>query len=90
MGTELNLFDTISAKISVEIEAEHEWQEVMTFTRSSKVYLPSNDVGSIWVAPTVATVTGTLVVSSGPATYTITNFAETRSGVQQGSADAGA
>jgi hypothetical protein len=83
VGTELNLFDTISAKISVEVEAEHEWQEVKTFTRSSKIYLPSNDVGSIWVAPTVATVTGTLVVSSGPATYTITNFAETRSGVSR-------
>lgn len=81
VATEFNLFDTIGGKISVELEAEHEWQEVKTFTRGSKVYVPSNNIASIWVAPVVGKVTGTLVVSNGSATFTATNFSETRSGV---------
>jgi hypothetical protein len=81
VATEFNLFGTIGGKISVELEAEHEWQEVKTFTRGSKVYVPSNNIGSIWVAPVVGKVTGTLVVSNGSATFTATNFSETRSGV---------
>jgi hypothetical protein len=81
VATEFNLFGTIGGKISVELEAEHEWQEVKTFTRGSKVYVPSNNIASIWVAPVVGKVTGTLVVSNGSATFTATNFSETRSGV---------
>jgi hypothetical protein len=83
VGTEFNLFDTISGKISVKVEAEHEWQQVKTYTRSSKVYLPSNNIASIWVAPVVGKVTGTLVLSNGSATFTATNFSEERSGVSK-------
>ena len=82
--TEFDLFDTISGKISVKVEAEHEWQEVKTLTRSAKVVIPSNDIASIWVAPAAGKVTGTLVVSNGSATLTATNFTETRSGVTKG------
>lgn len=83
-STEFNLFDTISGKISVKVEAEHEWQEVKTLTRSAKVFIPSNDIASIWVAPVVGKVTGTLVVSNGSATFTAINFTEERSGVTKG------
>ena len=83
VGSEFNLFDTISGKISVKIEAEHEWQEVKTYTRSSKVYIPSNNIASIWMAPVVGKVTGTLIVSNGSATFTATNFSEERSGVSK-------
>jgi hypothetical protein len=83
VGTEFNLFDTISGSISVKIEAEHEWQEVKTLTRSAKVFIPSNNIASVWVAPVVGTVTGTLVVSNGSATFTATNFTEERSGVSK-------
>ena len=37
--------------------------------------------GTIWTAPVIGTVKGTLVVTTGPATFTVTNFCETRSGV---------
>jgi hypothetical protein len=82
-STEFNLFDSISGKISVKVEAEHEWQEVKTFTRSAKVIIPSNNIASIWVAPVVGKVSGTLVVSNGRATFTATNFTEERSGVSK-------
>jgi hypothetical protein len=83
VGAEFDLFDTISGSLSVKIEAEHEWQEVKTYTRSSKVYIPANNLASIWLAPVVGKVTGTLVVSTGSAKFTATNFSETRSGVSK-------
>ncbi|MBV9197473.1 MAG: hypothetical protein JO168_25350 [Solirubrobacterales bacterium] len=82
-STEFNLFDTISGKISVSIEAQHEWQKTATYTRQYYVYIPSNDIASVWVAPTVGNVTGTLVVSNGSATFTATNFTEVRSGASK-------
>lgn len=84
VATEFKLFDTISGKISVKVEAEHEWQEVKTLTRSAKVFIPSNNIASIWVASVVGKVTGTLVVSTGSATFTAINFTEERSGVTKG------
>jgi hypothetical protein len=45
------------------------------------VYIPSNNIASIWVAPVVGKVRGTLAVSNGSATFTATNFSEARSGV---------
>jgi len=81
LSTEFNVFDTISGKISVSVQAQHEWQKTNTYTRQIYVYIPSNDIASVWIAPTVGTVKGTLVISDGSATYTITNFTEVRSGV---------
>ncbi len=83
VGTEFNLLDTISGKITVKIEAEHEWQEVQSLTKTTRVYIPSNNIAAIWVAPVVGKVTGTLVLSTGSATFTVTNFSETRSGVSK-------
>ena len=82
-GAEFKLFDTISTKITLKLEAEHEWQEVKSLTRTTRVYIPSNNIASIWVAPVVGKVAGTLVVTSGSAKFTITNFSETRSGVSK-------
>jgi hypothetical protein len=81
VSAEFELFDTIASEASVSVEAEHEWEEVKTFTREVKVFIPSNSWGFVWVAPTVGTVTGTLVVTNGTATFTATNFTEARSGV---------
>jgi hypothetical protein len=81
LSTEFNLFNTIASEASVSVEAEHEWEEVKTFTREAKVFIPANSWGFIWVAPTVGRVTGTLVATIGSATFTANNFTEVRSGV---------
>jgi hypothetical protein len=81
VGTKFNLFDSISGSISVKLEAEHEWQQVQSYTRETKVYIPDNSAAHVWVAPVVGKVTGTLTLTTGPATFTITNFSETRDGV---------
>jgi hypothetical protein len=84
VGTEFNLFDTFEGKISIKVEAEHEWTELKSFTREAKVFIPSNNIAFIWVAPTQATVTGTLVVTTESAKFTATNFSQTRDGVSRG------
>jgi hypothetical protein len=81
VGTKFNLFDTIAGKISVSVQAQHEWSENKTLTRAAYVYIPDNSIGKIFVAPTVGTVTGTLVLTTASSTYTVTNFSETRDGV---------
>jgi hypothetical protein len=80
-STEVKLFGVVSSEVTVDVEAEHEWQEEKSFTRTTRVYIPSSYLGTVWVAPTVGTVKGTLVVSNAVARYTILNFGETRSGV---------
>jgi hypothetical protein len=71
----------MATEISVSIEAEHEWEEVKTYTREAKVYIPSNSWGFLWWAPTVGRVTGTFVAKIGAATYTATNLTQVRTGV---------
>jgi hypothetical protein len=80
-SVEENLFNIVSAKISVSVEAETEWTDEQTFTRKSKVFMPANNIAGVWVAPVVGRVTGTLVMSFGSSTFTIVNFTEERSGV---------
>jgi hypothetical protein len=58
-------------------------QKTNAYTRQYYVYIPSNDIASVWVAPMVGKVTGTLVVSNGSATFTATNFTQVRSGVSK-------
>lgn len=86
VSAEASLFGLISTELSVSVDAEHEWEEVKTFTRETKVFIPPQDIASIWVVPVVGTVTGTLVLkvnngSGSSAKFTATNFSETRSGV---------
>jgi hypothetical protein len=81
VGTKFNLFNTIAGKIAVTVQAQHEWTESKTLTRTAYVYIPDYSIGKIFVAPTVGKVTGTLVATTGSSKYTITNFSETRSGV---------
>lgn len=81
VSTEFSLFGTISSEASLSVEAEHEWEEVKTFTREVKVFIPSNSWGFVWVAPTVGRVVGTIVATIGSATFTANNFTEVRSGV---------
>jgi hypothetical protein len=80
-STEANLFGIIGSKISVKVEAEHEWTEMNSFSRSAKDFLSPRDAGIIWTAPTIGTVKGTLVLKTGASTFTVTNFSQTRSGV---------
>lgn len=80
-STEVNLFGIIGSKISVSVEAEHEWTETNSFTRSAKVFLDPRSTGVMWAAPVIGTVKGTLVLKTGSATFTVTNFSQTRSGV---------
>jgi len=80
-STEVNLFDIIGSKISVKVEAEHEWTETNSFSRTATVFLQPRETGIVWTAPEIGTVTGTLVLTMGSATFTVTNFSQTRSGV---------
>jgi hypothetical protein len=80
-STEANLFGVIGSKISVKVEAEHEWTETNSFTRTAEVLVPPQNTGMIWTAPVIGTVKGTLVLRTGSATFTVTNFSQTRSGV---------
>ncbi|GGB23400.1 hypothetical protein GCM10011492_11600 [Flexivirga endophytica] len=79
--TETTLFGVIGAKIAIKLEAQHQWTETNSFTRTSKVDVPPQNTGLIWIAPSIGAVTGTLKLTSGPATFTLTNFSQTRSGV---------
>jgi hypothetical protein len=81
LATEVKLFGVIGSKISVKVEAEHEWTQTNSFSRKAKVFMPPRNVGMIWTAPTIGTVKGTLVLKTGSATFTVTNFSQTRSGV---------
>jgi hypothetical protein len=81
VSAEFELFEVIKSEASVTVEAEHEWEEVKTYTRETKVFIPSNSRAFVWVAPTVGRVTGTLVATIGSATFTASNFTEVRSGV---------
>jgi hypothetical protein len=80
-STEANLFGIIGSKISIKLEAEHEWTETNSFSRTAKDFLSPRDAAIIWTAPTIGTVKGTLVLKTGSATFTVTNFSQTRSGV---------
>jgi hypothetical protein len=80
-STKASLFGVIGSKISVSVEAEHEWTETNSFTRTAETDLDAKQTAIIWTAPTVGTVLGTLAIRTGTATFTVTNFTQTRSGV---------
>ena len=81
LGTEANLFDIIKSKITVSVEAEHEWAQTDSFSRHAKVYAPRGYTGALWTAPTIGTVTGTLKFRTPTSTFTVLNFRQVRSGV---------
>jgi hypothetical protein len=83
-STEFSLFGVIGNEVSVSVEAEHEWEQTTSVTRSAKVYIPANNIAHIWVRPEVATVKGTLTVTAGAAKFSVINFSETRAGVSRG------
>jgi len=87
-STELTLFGVVGNEVSVSLEAEHEWEEIKSITRKTKIYIPANNIGFVWVVPVVGKVTGTLELKSGSAKFTVTNFSETRSGVGEQTKDA--
>ena len=80
-STEGSLFGIVSTTVTVDVEAQHEWTEGTGFSRTATAYIPPQNSGIIWTVPVIGTVTGTLVVKTGAATFTVTNFSETRSGV---------
>jgi hypothetical protein len=80
-ATEGSLFGIVSTTLTVDVEAQHEWQNTNSFSRTAQAYVPPQQEATIWTAPVIGTVKGTLQVTTGPATFTITNFSETRSGV---------
>jgi hypothetical protein len=82
-STELNVFGVIDSAVSVKIGLEHEWADTRTFKKTTRLYVPQDWIAGVWVAPVVGKVTGTLVVSTAVARYTITNFEETASGVSK-------
>lgn len=82
-SAEFNLFGVIGAEVSATFGAEHEWSDRKEFEKTTKVFLPDNYIAGVWAAPVQGKVIGTLVVSSGSASFTITNFQQLRSGVSR-------
>lgn len=82
-STEVNLFGVIDAEVSAKFGAEHEWSSSKSLQKTTRIYLPSNYIGSLRVVPVQGKVIGTLVVSNAVATYTITNFGEVQDGVSR-------
>ncbi len=81
VSAKFNLFGVIASEASVSVEAQHEWQEVKSISKTAQVSIPPQGIATVWVVPVVGTVTGTLTLSNGTANFTVTNFSEQRSGV---------
>jgi hypothetical protein len=79
----LKLFGVIDSEVSARVGIEHEWSDTKTFEKTTRIYIPQDWVAGVWSAPVVGKVTGTLVVKTAVASYTITNFEETASGVSR-------
>jgi hypothetical protein len=82
-GAEVHLFGVIDSEVSAKVGIEHEWSDTKTFEKTTRIYVPQNWLAAVWVAPVVGKVSGTLVVKTSLASYTITNFEETASGVSK-------
>ena len=80
-GVEFELLHVIGTEVSVKFGVETEWSDMNDITKTIKIYLPPNYIGGVWTAPVVGKVTGTLVVSTSVATYTINNFSSTKQGM---------
>jgi hypothetical protein len=80
-SAELSVFGAVSLGASISIDAEKQWEDTVTVSRTAEAYMPANSIGFIWVSPTVGTIRGTLVATIGGATFTAKNFSEVRSGV---------
>jgi hypothetical protein len=86
-STEVNLFDVVSTTASIGVEAAHTWGQTKSFRRSTYAVAPPNSFVHIWVAPTVASITGTLTITTtttsngSPARYTISNYGQTQQGI---------
>jgi hypothetical protein len=82
VGLEGSVFGVIEAGVSVKFGVEHEWTDDSEFSKTVRIFVPSGWVGVVWVAPEVGKVTGTMVMKTPKASYTITNLTEVKSGVQ--------
>jgi hypothetical protein len=85
VSAEFELFDIVGNEVSFGVEADHDWGQTKTETRTTRIYVPDNSIGDVWVAPTEAAITGTLTVTFGGAKYTIYNFSQTQSGISRDS-----
>ncbi len=83
LATQVTLFDVESNSIAVSVEAQHQWSQTKSETRTSSMDIAAGEIGYLWVIPTVGKVVGTLVVSNGSATFTANNFTQVRSGVSR-------
>lgn len=79
-STEFKLLDLIATEVSLKFGVEHEWSNTREITKTVRIFLPSNTIGGVWLAPVVGKVTGTLVVATKLSSYTITDFAATKTG----------
>jgi hypothetical protein len=82
-GAEASILGAVTVGSTLSLDAAKQWQDTVTYTRTSTIYLPANTVGFIWASPTVGTITGTLVATIGSATFTATNFSQVQSGVPE-------
>jgi hypothetical protein len=88
-STELNLFGVVSSSATIGVEASHTWGQTKSFRRSTYANAPGNTMVDIWVAPTIASITGTLTITttttsnSAVAHYTIFNYGQTQQGISK-------
>jgi hypothetical protein len=80
-GVDTNVLNAVDVEVLAKFGVEREWSDTTEITKAVKIFVPRNWIGGVWTAPVVGTVNGTLQVSTKYASYTITNFTETKEGV---------
>ncbi len=81
VGAQFNVFQIVEVEVSAKFGIEHEWSDTREYEKKVTIYVPAGWVGQVWSAPVQGKITGTLVLSTQLAKYTITNFTETKDGV---------
>ena len=81
VSAEGKIAGVVDFEVSVFAGYEHEWSQTQSVKFSGSVEVPRGYIGGIWDAPEIGVVTGTLVVKTGLASYTITNFRSAKIGV---------
>lgn len=81
VGAEFKLFMIVEVEVSAKFGIEHEWSDTREYEKKVTIYVPAGWVGQVWSAPVQGKVTGTLVLSTRLATFTVTNFTETKDAV---------
>jgi hypothetical protein len=80
-GVDTNVLNAVDVEVLAKFGVEREWSDTTEITKGVKIFVPRDWIGGVWTAPLVGSITGTLNVSTPLASYSLTNFTETKPGV---------